>query len=521
MSQPSASASGREPGRNDPCPCGSGRKYKQCCAEKDRALAARASLADAHYRRGLALERAGRIDPAIEAYRAATVAGGVPGAHSRLGHIFLGRRRLEDAAHAFRAAAAADPENPERRMDLVRALQAEKNDAAAEAEVRGLLDLHPRDADAGWVLGRLLAESGRFEEAALVLERSVNLKPDQGVVFYDLSRARKLTQADRPLIHRMLAAARTLAGGGYAVEQGVMLQLALAKAHDDLGDYETAMRHIASAHRLKRAMVRLDRAALARRVDGLIDRFTPDFVAAEAARGNHSERPIFVLGMPRSGTTLVEQILSSHGEVEGGGELQFWLMRGPVFETMTGDGAVHGYLAGAASAYLATLDAVSTEAARIIDKNPYNFFWAGLIHLAFPNATIVHCRRHPIDTCLSIGATYLPATAEFSTDPEDLVVYWREYRRLTEHWRAVLPSSRFVEVDYEALIADPETVSRALVAACGLAWDPACLHPENNERMVRTSSRWQVRQPIYASSTERWRRYAPWIGALSALVEPS
>jgi tetratricopeptide (TPR) repeat protein len=509
---------GREPGRNDPCPCGSGRKYKQCCQEAAAAGAAQARQVDEQYRRGMAFERAGRVKDAVAAYRSAIAIGEAPLACSRLGHIFQGLRRFEDAAKAFRAAAASDPDSPERRMDLVRSLLAEKREAEAQVEVRRVVAMDPRNADAHWMLGRMLSDSGRFAEADDALERSATLNPDQGVVYYDLTRARTITEADRPLIRRMQAAARALERPGQSVEQAAMLQLALAKAFDDLRDFESAMRHIAAANRLKKAMGVLDRAALASRTDRLIDRFTPSFIASMLPSGDPSARPILIVGLPRSGTTLVEQILSSHPEVAAGGEMQFWPTQGPLLERARSPQDILGVRQRMAAGYLDALNAVSPTAARVTDKNPFNFLWAGWIHVVFPHATVIHCRRHPIDTCLSISSTYFPQSAEFSTDPEDLVAYYAQYSRLTAHWRDVLPSDRFIEVDYEALTGDPEPITRSLVAACGLAWDPACLHPERNERIVRTASRWQVRQPVYRTSTERWRRYEPWLGGLADLA---
>ena len=287
---------GLEPGRNDACPCGSGRKHKQCCEAADIAVAARARQADAHYRRGIALERGGRVNDAVAAYRSAVATCEVPEALSRLGHIFLGLRRFDEAAAAFRAAALADPENPERRMDLVRSFLAENREAEAEAEARRVLAMDPRNADAHWLLGRMLSDTGRFEEAAEALERSTTLNPDQGVVFYELARAKTITEADRPLIRRMLGAARALARPGQPVEQVAMLQLALAKAFDDLKDFESAMRHIAAANRLKKGMAGLDRVALANQVDRLISRFSPSFIASTAAFDNPSERPILIVG---------------------------------------------------------------------------------------------------------------------------------------------------------------------------------------------------------------------------------
>jgi hypothetical protein len=149
---------------------------------------------------------------------------------------------------------------------------------------------------------------------------------------------------------------------------------------------------------------------------------------------------------------------------------------------------------------------------------PFNFLWAGLIHMAFPRATIIHCRRAAIDTALSIHQTHFHPSLAFPTGGEELVSYFRSYQRLSDHWRCVLPPDRFIEVDYEELTRAPEPVIRRIIAACGLPWDDACLRPESNPRAVRTPSKWQARQPIYRNSVARWRRYEPWLGPLRALV---
>jgi hypothetical protein len=155
----------------------------------------------------------------------------------------------------------------------------------------------------------------------------------------------------------------------------------------------------------------------------------------------------------------------------------------------------------------------------VTDKMPFNFLWAGLIHVAFPRAIIIHCRRAPIDTALSIHQTHFHPGLAFPTGGAELVAYFHGYQRLMDHWRNVLPVDRFIEVDYEDLTRAPEPVIRRIIAASGLAWHDSCLRPELNPRTVKTPSKWQTRQPIYRTSVERWRRYEPWLGPLRALVD--
>jgi hypothetical protein len=230
------------------------------------------------------------------------------------------------------------------------------------------------------------------------------------------------------------------------------------------------------------------------------------------------ETPVLIVGMPRSGTTLVEQIVSSHHAVAAGGELGFWRERNRaglgIFAADTDPDDARRL----AEDYLQVLRTISPSAARVTDKLPFNFAHLGIIRQVFPRATIVHCRRHPIDTCLSNFATNFQIPYDFAGDRGSLVFFYRQYQRLMAHWRAVLPAERFIEVDYEVLVADPEPLTRRLVAACGLDWDEACLAPHRNRRAIGTASLWQARQPIYRTSVERWRRYEPWLGELRALL---
>ncbi|MGH7119615.1 MAG: sulfotransferase family protein, partial [Acetobacteraceae bacterium] len=225
--------------------------------------------------------------------------------------------------------------------------------------------------------------------------------------------------------------------------------------------------------------------------------------------------PILIVGMPRSGTTLVEQILSAHPAVAAGGELTYWadLHRGPL-----GENEPVASAQGIAGNYLTLLRGISPDALRVTDKLPVNYENLGLIHQLFPRAFIVHCRRHPADTCLSIYMTHFSSRL---ADRGDLIFLYRQYERLMAHWRAVLPAERFTEIDYETLIADPEPAIRSLIAFCKLDWNDACLAPQRNRRPVTTASVWQARQPIYARSVDRWRHYEPWLDELRELLSPA
>jgi hypothetical protein len=334
--------------------------------------------------------------------------------------------------------------------------------------------------------------------------------------YYDLVRCRPITSDDGGLLQRMEAALNT---PGLEAAQRLRLHLAIGKASDDLGDYALAMRHFDAADDVRRGSVHFDSAAFSIEIDRLIARCTPESIARASELGSGDATPVLIIGMPRSGTTLVEQIVSMHPDVGAGDELTFWNDRGAAWHGSGAAGNGKPFLAKAAADYLGVLRAIAPKAARVTDKMPFNFLWAGLIHLAFPRALFIHCRRAPIDTALSIHQTHFHPALAFPTGGVELVEYFHNYQRLMRHWRSVLPADRLLEVDYEELTRAPEPTIRRIIAACGLAWHDACLRPESNPRAVKTPSKWQTRQPIYRTSVARWRRYEPWLGPLRALVK--
>jgi len=329
-------------------------------------------------------------------------------------------------------------------------------------------------------------------------------------------RCRRVTRNDDGLLQQMEAA---LATPGLEATQRHRLHLAIGKAADDLGDYALAMQHFDAADAVRRGSNSFDSAAFSTEIDRLIARCSPEWTAGAPELGSCDVTPVLIVGMPRSGTTLVEQIVSMHPEVGAGGELNFWNERGAAWHHTGAAGNEKPFLAKAAADYLKVLRAIAPTATRVTDKMPFNFLWAGLIHAAFPNAVIIHCRRASVDTALSIHQTHFHPSLAFPTGGAELVEYFRSYQRLIDHWRRVLPADRFIEVDYEDLTRAPEPVIRGIIAACGLAWHDACLFPESNPRAVKTPSKWQTRQPIYSSSIARWRRYEPWLGPLRALID--
>ena len=565
------------PGRNDPCPCGSGRKYKRChgasepgaatapsaprlqdqaarhrqagragealqllrqaaaLAPQDvraafelgnlllesgrpdealvwlaRAAALKPSAADLQTRHGIALEQLGRYGEAVEAHRrAVALAPRAADARLRLATALLVQDQRAAASEQFREAASLSSGTAQGALAEAYGALAEGRTADAEAAAREVVRRDPGRVAGHALLGRILAEAGKADQAFAAFEQVVRLDPRAAGHYYDLARIRRLDESDRPMLAAMRAAAERT---DLHVLHRIMLDQALGKAHADLGEYELAMRHFRAASRRKAAIRPLDRAMITERVDRAIATFTPDFFANNEVQ-SPSAMPILILGMPRSGTTLVESILARHSQVGAGGEIHFWNRRAPSLLASPDAAAMRD----AAEAYPAVLREMS-DAAHVTDKKPDNFFWAGLIHALFPGARILHCRRDPLDTCVSILANFFAPRPDFSTEPGDLLFYYRHYERVMAHWRAVLPKDRFLEISYERLAENPEPEIRRLVSFCGLDWEDACLTPERSERSVSSASLWQVRQPIFTSSIGAWRRYEPWLGELKALA---
>jgi hypothetical protein len=305
----------------------------------------------------------------------------------------------------------------------------------------------------------------------------------------------------------------------------LQLDFALAKAYADLKDHKRSFERLLSGNKLKRAQIQYDEAAAFALFDRIETVFTPALVRKieNLGGGDRSPVPIFVMGMPRSGTTLVEQILASHPQVHGAGELKAFNdvvneVRGPDGQTIPYPEflpALDARSIGKIGArYLTEIRKLAPQAPHITDKMPSNYYFAGLIHLALPNAKIVHTIRDPVDTCISCFSKLFTAEQNHTYDLGELGRYYRRYQQLMEHWRRVLPPDRILDVRYEDVVADLETQARRIVSHCGLVWDDRCLSFHETDRPVRTASATQVRQPIYNSAVGRWRVYEEFLGPL-------
>jgi hypothetical protein len=295
------------------------------------------------------------------------------------------------------------------------------------------------------------------------------------------------------------------------------VHFALGKIFDDRGDYADAMEQFDAANLLRARDLKFDRAQFEAMVDQTIRLYTEEFIASAAASGNPDSRPVFIVGMYRSGTTLVEQILSSHPDIAAGGELTTWMPADIEVDPRTGQfDPERARLA--VEKYLSVLQKKGPSAARVTDKLPFNCLRLGAIHALMPNARIIHCQRDPVDACLSIYSNLLKSRVTFAARKDDLAFCYRQYLRVMNHWRKVLPADVYMEVQYERLIANREAETRRLIAFTGLEWSDLCLRPDENRRAIDTASAWQARQPVYATSLQRWRHYEPWLGELRQLL---
>jgi tetratricopeptide (TPR) repeat protein len=523
-----------------------------------RMLELRPDLAEAHNNLGNALLSLRRFEEAAISYRrAVALRPNAPGAHANLGNVLhaLGRpqealihcrRALElqpdsaeaellkgnalfdlglfdEAAASYARALELKPDYLEAHIAAGKVLRQIGRIAEAEESCRKALGLAADSSEALALLGEILADRGRFDDAEQLFRRAIAIAPDQPEAWAGLARYRKM-QPDAA----WLAAAQRLLGksAGVGVGQEINLRYALGKYFDDVEDFDNAFSSYRLANELKkRGAPKYDGERLVRRVDQIIALYDADWLHRASAQGNESRRPVFIVGMPRSGTTLTEQILASHPDAFGCGELRFWHTARVDYESSALRGAEsqgaegRGAIAAAAEKYLSLVAGFSAEAARVIDKMPANFMNLGLIHAAFPHARILNMRRNPLDTGLSIYFQIFSNTHLYANDLEDIAHYFTQYSRLMAHWRSILPKGTILEVPYEKLVSVPEAGIREIVQFVGLPWDPRCLSFNETERTVITASNWQVRQPISTSAAGRWRNYERYLGPLRSLME--
>jgi len=471
-----------------------------------RAVERTPDSADAHHNLGNALLAVGQHADAARCYQHALALNPeAVASHCNLGSALRDLGQLDEAATSYRQALALSPEAAEVHNNLSVVLRLLHRHDDAEASAMRAHALNPDAAGPLVSLARLKADGGHFAEAEHLYQRALQANPDSSEACSGMAQVRRMSRADTA----WLAAAQRLVARGFPPRQQAHLHYALGKYFDDIGDYAPAFRHYRRANELKqRVQPAHDPDRFHRFVDGIIGRCTREWIGGQGAEGTASDRPVFIVGMPRSGTSLAEQILASHPAVHAAGELPYWSHALQTAADMPAAAPLsRHWLSVQANRYLELLGSGRAEAARVIDKMPANFLAVGLIHAALPNARIIHLRRHPIDTCLSLYFQDFETAYAYAHDLKVLAQYYRDYLRVMEHWHSILPPGVLLDVSYEDLVADTEKWSRSMVAFIGLPWDANCLNFPHTRRTVITASNWQVRQRVSSASIGRWRHY--------------
>jgi tetratricopeptide (TPR) repeat protein len=528
-----------------------------------RALSLKPDYPEAHNNLANALLTLGKPnDAAVQCERALELRPDYPEAHNNLANALQALGKPDEAVAHYERALELRPDYPEAHNNLANALQTQGKLDEAAVHCERALELKPGYAEAHNNWGNVLQAQDRLDDAVEHYERALALKPDDAFAYNNLGNALRaqgkldeaLAKYDRALAldpifvgaHNNRANIKSFRPGDpeFAVLEGLAradavspdkapyLHFALAKALEDAGDYPRAFEHLLKGNALKRQQIDYDRRSIQDFFRQVARVFDQGLLARLGGLGDPSATPIFVIGMPRSGSTLIEQILASHPQIHGGGELKD-------LHRVTGAILFSGHLIPypdyvaalnersarrLGQAYLAQLPALPEGKVRLVDKLPGNLTKAGLISLILPNARIIHSMRDPADTCVSCFATLFSDGQNFSYDLAELGHYYRCYHELMEHWRSVLPSGVMLDVSYENVVDDLEGQARQLIAHCGLAWSDRCLSFHKTNRPVANASGVQVRQPLFRKSLKRWRRFEsylqPLLTELGALHSP-
>ncbi|WP_425081974.1 tetratricopeptide repeat-containing sulfotransferase family protein [Ruegeria arenilitoris] len=465
--------------------------------------------------------------------------------HRNRGRLHVLQCQWDEAERCFRNAISLDEKKPESYVGLAQVLTEKNLHELALVEAEKAQRLDPSHAPAYHYIAVCKSHLGDLEAGFANYEKTLELKPDFSATMialghlemergnFDAARSwfNKAAERDKARLNAQIALVRldkvaednpdfqalvaALPGvDKLPPEQSVSYHYALGKCYEDLKRYDSAFEHFAKGAALKRSIIDFDADQIEETADDLISMFTPELVQKLRQNSVDSSQPIFVVGMPRSGTTLTESILASHPYVFGAGELSY--MHKLFTDQLRGGNKKTGSLIAAlpdheiskrAQQYIQQLDAHAPGKPFIVDKMPANFLMVGLIHAIMPNARIVHVARNPMDTCLSCFTRVFQRSQYHSYDQVELGRYFNAYVRVMQHWNDILPSGSFHTVHYENLVENIEFEARRLIAFCGLEWDDSCLEFHKDARRVRTASVQQVRQPLYKSSKEKWLNY--------------
>jgi tetratricopeptide (TPR) repeat protein len=431
-----------------------------------------------------------------------------------LGTFFRAFGRAAESESMLRRALKLNPKYADARASLGETLLQRGRLRDAKARFEKVLKSEPRHVQALLGTAKIAQMEGRFEDAAAIYRRVLAMRPKNPQALAGLPAISKMTAADSD----WLKTVEETAAGGIACLEESDLRFAIGKYYDDVEDYPRAFESYKRANELRKAAAEPylpeKRTGF---VDSMIRGYTRDAIA-QAVGGSDSVKPIFIVGMARSGTSLTEQIIASHPAVRGAGELAFWSETAQKNEEAIKRGVLdEATRKQLAEDYLRVLAEDAPGAERVIDKAPFNSDFLGVIRTVFPKARIIYMQRDPVDTCLSCYFQSFALSINFTMDLADLAQYYREHQRLMAHWRAVLPAGTILDVPYEKLVDDPKLWTRKILDFLGLEWDDRCLDFTKTQRPVSTASSWQVRQSVYKTSVARWRHYEKFIGPLLKL----
>ncbi len=487
-------------------------RTEDAIAHYEKAIEIQPDYAEAHNNLGNVIYKLGRSQEAIAHYEKALVTKPrYAEACNNLANVLVALGRLEEAIAYYEQALAIIPNDAEAHDHLGNTLHMLGRSEDAIPHHETAIAIKPKDAEFHSNLGQALHALGRLDDAKQAFDTALASTPGKARYYWMLANSKRFTPGDNQLI-KMIELARD--ANSLPVEEQIGLHFALGKAFADVGDRHQSFQHLLQGNSLKRQQVAYDEARTLEEFERVRRVFTANLLRDTRGLGEPSSVPIFIVGLPRSGTTLVEQILASHQKVFGAGELievgrLTAAICGPdgssfpeAVATMSGE-----RLRQLGEIYLSTVRRMAPTAERVVDKMMSNFTYAGLIHLALPNARIIWTRRDPRDTALSCFSILFAKGLEYTYDLAELGRYYRGYHSLMRHWRAVLPKGAILEVHYEEVVESLEEQARRIVAHCGLEWDERCLSFHKTARSVRTASATQVRQPIYRSSVGRWRPY--------------
>jgi tetratricopeptide (TPR) repeat protein len=514
------------------------------------ALTYRERYPEAYNNLGTLLQQRGQMEEAEHALKKAiNQSPQYVEAHNNLASLYVAEKKDVEALRILGEALKFAPKNPQTLLITARIQMRRNNHQAAEQATRAVLAEDPENADALTVLGQVLHETDRYEEAMEKLERAVKANPNnpEALNFYGVA-LKSVGRLDEARDYIIDALRRNDAMyGAYAnlsdlvdfsegdgaelfdrmdaifssarnpeADQFLALHFAYAKALDDRGEHERALEHYVTGGKMKRAQLSYDESETHGFFDKIRAVFPKEAFENRKFAGNDDDRPVFIVGMPRSGSTLVEQILASHPDLYGAGEVKYLsyslgqlrdrfpsLPKYPDMMTKI----TPAQMDIVAKNYLRQLTATSGDATRVTDKLLTNYFFVGLINQLFPNARIIHTQRDPVDTCLSGFTKLFKDDMPHSYDLAELGRYYGKYRELMKHWDEVLPEGVLITVQYEDVVADTEKEAKRLIEFLGLPWDEKCVDFHKSDRPVKTASVAQVRKPIYNTSVKRWKKY--------------